>query len=123
MVYTYAMNNTTEHKEKLLAEKIKLETELATVGRRNPSQATDWEATEGDINLDPAEQGDVAAAMETFETNSAILNKLELRLQDVTKALESIDAGTYGICTVCGEAISSERLDANPAATTCTAHM
>lgn len=34
-------------------------------------------------------------------------------------ALAALDAGTYGICTACGEAIPAGRLASLPTATTC----
>jgi DnaK suppressor protein len=42
--------------------------------------------------------------------------KLISKIQD---ALARIDDGTYGICEVCGEDISSERLKARPVTTLC----
>jgi RNA polymerase-binding transcription factor DksA len=45
-----------------------------------------------------------------------VLNK---RYKDVTAALSRIEDGTYGICSISGKEIESERLDADPAATTC----
>ncbi|MCB2222928.1 MAG: TraR/DksA C4-type zinc finger protein [Actinobacteria bacterium] len=40
-------------------------------------------------------------------------------LDKVDQALEAIEAGTYGICDDCGEAIPVARLDALPYATRC----
>ncbi len=34
-----------------------------------------------------------------------------------------IEDGTYGVCTVSGEEIETERLEADPAAKTCKAHL
>ena len=38
-------------------------------------------------------------------------------------ALERIEKGTYGICEVGNEEIEEDRLNANPAARTCKAHL
>ncbi|WP_447946329.1 TraR/DksA family transcriptional regulator [Microbacterium lacticum] len=38
---------------------------------------------------------------------------------EVAAALERVDAGTYGICTVCGREIPAARLEARPSATMC----
>lgn len=38
---------------------------------------------------------------------------------EVGHALARVDAGTYGICVVCGRPIAPARLDARPFATTC----
>jgi RNA polymerase-binding transcription factor DksA len=52
-----------------------------------------------------------------------IIDQLEPQLNEVREALERIDKGTFGICTVGGEAIEKERLEAIPSARTCKAHM
>ncbi len=41
------------------------------------------------------------------------------RLRQVDEALARIDAGTYGICTRCGERIARDRLEALPEASLC----
>lgn len=111
------------YKEKLEQEKNKLEQELATVGQKNPSNASDWQGREPDLDTDPADEEELADAKEGFETNSAIVDQLEIRLLEVTTALGKIEVGTFGICTVCGEHIEEDRLNANPAAPTCKKHM
>ena len=113
-----------KHFKELLAKELKLlETELATVGRKNPENPADWEATEKDGEIDNAEEGDVAGGIETYETNIAIVGQLETRLKEVQNALQKIENGNYGKCEVCGENIEQDRLEANPAATTCKTHM
>jgi RNA polymerase-binding transcription factor DksA len=44
-------------------------------------------------------------------------------LNTVVHALGKIEAGTYGVCEVSGMDIEEDRLEANPAARTCKAHM
>jgi len=113
--------DTTQYKERLTAEKVKLEGDLASVGRKNPDNKGDWEAAAPEeMEADPS---DAATSMEEFGTNDAILTDLEKRLKDVNDALGRIAAGTYGTCEVSGEEIESDRLDADPAARTCKAHM
>lgn len=113
----------TEHFHALLeAETLRLEAELSTVGRRNPSNLNDWEplpqATEQES--DPI---DVAEKIEGYEDNTAILKDLEIRYNHVLAARTRITEGTYGVCSVCGEAIEEARLVADPAANTCMAHL
>jgi len=43
------------------------------------------------------------------------------RLRSVELALARLEAGTYGVCEVCGTAIPDGRLEARPTATTCVA--
>ena len=57
------------------------------------------------------------------ETTVAILADLEARYDAVLSALARIEEKKYGKCEVCGEAIEAARLEANPAATTCTTHL
>jgi DnaK suppressor protein len=51
----------------------------------------------------------------------ALVRQAEEHLAQVEAALERLDAGTYGVCLVCGRAIPPERLEVRPAATMCVA--
>lgn len=109
----------TEHfRKKLEEEKERLESEMGTVGRKNPAVPNDWEALPSEVGTesDLADQADVAMGM---ENNSAILADLEARYDTVLEALERIQENTYGKCEVCSEKIEEARLEADPAATTC----
>jgi RNA polymerase-binding transcription factor DksA len=48
-----------------------------------------------------------------------ILDDLETELRDVEHALQRLEDGSYGICEVCGDAISELRLEAKPATRVC----
>lgn len=112
-----------EHfKGRLSTEKETLEAELATVGRRNPSNPADWEPIPQEVGQesDPNDQADL---MEGLGENAAILTDLENRYNDVLAALARIENGTYGTCLVGGETIEADRLEAEPAARTCKAHL
>lgn len=112
-----------EHfRTRLTEEKATLEAELATVGRKNPSNPNDWEAVPEETGLE-ADPNDRADQMEEYGNNNAILKDLENRYNDVIAALARIENGTYGICTVSGEQIEEDRLEADPAASTSKAHM
>jgi len=113
-----------EYKQVLEKELESITEELKTVGRINPANSQDWEPTEGEHSVEnPAEPGEQADHIEEFEERTAILKELETRWNEVKTALERIDNNTYGTCEVCGEEIQKERLDANPAAQTCSKHM
>lgn len=113
-----------EHfKNKLEAEKKLLEKELETVGRRNPDNLSDWEATSIDKDTSQADENTVADSIEGYEDNVAIVNTLETRYQDLKSGLDKIEHGTYGLCQICGEEIDTERLEANPSARTCRTHL
>ena len=49
--------------------------------------------------------------------------KLFNLLQQVDAALERIDNGSYGICTVCHESIEEDRLQIDPLITVCLGHL
>jgi len=114
--------NTDDYKQRLTEEKNHLETQLGTLGRRNPSNPNDWEALPPETRQE-SDPNDAADLIEGYEANTAILKDLEIRYNGVLAALERIDAGTYGICTVSGEEIEAARLNADPAARTCKAHL
>ena len=116
-------NNTKRFEEKLRTELQTVEKELKTVGRKNPSNPADWEAKPDKMDVMPADSNEVADAIESYEENTGILKQLEIRFNEIKKALEKIDGGTFGVCETCREPIENERLEANPAATTCKAHM
>jgi RNA polymerase-binding transcription factor DksA len=116
------MNDITRFKERLEEEKTKLEGELQTVGRRNPSNPADWEAVPQETGME-ADPNDQADQMEHYGENAAILNDLEIRYNDVLAALSRIEKGTYGVCETGNEEIESERLNADPAARTCKEHL
>jgi RNA polymerase-binding transcription factor DksA len=110
------------YKQRLEEEKQKLESELQTVGRRNPSNPADWEAVPPDSGQE-ADPNDAADLIEGFEANTAILKELETRYNTVLASLARIEDGSYGICSLGGETIEEARLNADPTAATCKAHL
>jgi DnaK suppressor protein len=62
-----------------------------------------------------------AAASHVFEQQRdlALRDRSRMDLSRVEAALRSIDDGTYGTCTNCGNPIAAERLEAIPWAPTC----
>ena len=113
----------TEHfRKKLEAEKIKLESEMGKIGRRNPLVPNDWEPAplEENVESDIVDQADIIV---NRENDTAILADLEAHYDTILAALSRIEKGTYGKCDVCGSKIGEERLEADPAATTCIKHL
>ena len=109
-------------KQKLEAEKDKLESEMESVGRKNPRVPGDWESipSETGMESDLADQADIVMSR---ESNTAILADLEARYDMILSALKRIEKGTYGKCEVCGGTIEEARLTADPSATTCVEHL
>ncbi len=113
--------------ERDLKEELKLLTaELKSVGQINPNNPNDWVAKgneETNADDDHSDLNDNADDQEEFGERNAIVSDLEIRFNNVKKALQKIEDGVYGKCKICGELIEEARLNANPAATTCITHM
>ncbi len=114
--------DTAPFKKRLEEEKIRLESEMGSVGRPNPLVPGDWEPipTERGTEADIIDQADVVVSR---EENTAILADLEARYDYVLAALKRIEDGVYGVCEVGGEEIEEARLGADPAASTCILHL
>jgi RNA polymerase-binding transcription factor DksA len=65
-----------------------------------------------------ADSGQVTAERGEID---ALVGSLRDTLSDIDDALAKIDAGTYGLCEQCSEAIPDARLEAMPAARLCIA--
>ncbi len=115
--------DTEKFKKALEAEKETLLKELESIGRRNPSNPADWEATQGDAPSGGSDRNEGADGIEQYEEHTAILKELETRFNNVKRALLKLDEGGFGICEISGKEIELDRLEANPAARTCKAHM
>ncbi len=117
------MKNIEKFKEILTNQKAQLEVDLSGVGRRDPKNPNDWEATVTDLDILPADENDVADMFEELEENKALINALEAQLREVNSALEKIDTDKFGVCEVCDKEIEDDRMNANPSAKTCKEHM
>jgi RNA polymerase-binding transcription factor DksA len=114
--------NTDHFRERLIEEQTTLEAELQSVGRRNPENPNDWEALPQETGQE-SDPNDAADLITHYEDNTAILKDLEIRYNEVRAALAHIENGTYGTCVVSGDSIEEDRLEADPAASTCKEHM
>lgn len=114
---------TKKYREALEAEKARLEAELSTVARRNPQNPQDWDPIPEAHDDARSDENTNADALEELVNDEAIARQLETQLAEVEAALGRIEDGTYGVCSVAGEAIEEDRLAANPAASTCKAHL
>lgn len=99
-------------KEQLLAEKEEL---IASNALREQQPMEDVEG----VDNHPADQG-TELADEYVE--QALDEQRDEKLEKIDAALAAIEAGTYGSCSVCGEEIAYERLQALPTASTCITH-
>lgn len=112
-----------DYKAKLEEEKQRLTTELTTLGVQNPQAEEDWVPTPEDVARSEADPNIVADQSENWAERRGTLDALETRLNNVNRALKKIEAGTFGTCEISGEPIEEDRLEANPAARTCKAHI
>jgi RNA polymerase-binding transcription factor DksA len=103
-------------KKKLLAEQSQLEEDLGGISQKDPESAGGWEATSGGMEVDNADDNEVADKLEELEENAGVVSKLDRQLAEVKAALDRMEKGTYGICETCGKPIEIERLQANPSA-------
>jgi DnaK suppressor protein len=100
-------------KEKLLAEKARLESELGRFA--SATGEGNYETRMGDMGTDEDEN---ASEVEEYVDNLGLEQNLEAQLKDVRDALAKMEAGTYGVCEATGQAIETDRLVAYPAART-----
>lgn len=72
-------------------------------------------------NLDVGNDGFADSGQATEERGELLaqIEQARTRVHQVDEALERIDEGTYGVCTVCGQPIDSGRLEVRPLSVTC----
>lgn len=117
------MADTAKYKAQLEEMLATLTEELQQLGIHNPEVDADWQAVPRDVNVAEADPNDVADRVEDWDTRRATVAQLETRYNNIKRALKKIEDGTYGICELSGDPIEEDRLDANPAARTCKAHI
>jgi DnaK suppressor protein len=97
----------------LVAETAELRAEISEASAAYDRVLADGDQGTGD---DSADAGSI-----TFEREhelSLTANSRDLLAQN-DRALERLDAGTYGLCEICGNPIGKERLKAFPKVTLC----
>lgn len=103
-------------KEKLLKEKQQITEDLGRIAKPT-TKAGDYATNFNEIGKDEDAN---ASEVEEYTDNLALESTLEKQLKEVLDALEKIEVGTYGKCENCDAEIPLERLQAYPAAKTCT---
>lgn len=111
-----------KYKTILEEEKAHLTEELSTIGHRNPKNKNDWEADPDTLGMSDS-RDEVAERFEELGERQATEDTLEKRLANVELALGKIESGNFGICEIGGEPIEVDRLEINPSARTCKAHI
>jgi len=74
---------------------------------------------EQESESEPADEMDSARTTAEIETHAGLIARAEEKLRYLDEAFVRLDAGKYGLCLECGEAIPLERLMAIPFASYC----
>ena len=93
------------------------ERQVAALERAHAGIVAASEASNADDEHDPE------GATIAFERQqvAALLEAARRAREDLVRALDRVEAGTYGTCESCGGSIGAERLEARPGARTCIA--
>lgn len=105
-----------EIKASLLAQKKQITNDLTDVSRKDSHEADNRSAQFPEYGDKPDEN---AQEISDFSTTVMAQKVLEKSLEDINKALDRIEKGTYGICKYCGKSIGEKRLQARPTAGAC----
>jgi RNA polymerase-binding protein DksA len=106
----------TDFGERLRSERDELSEQLTTI--EDQSFATTQSDLSGDVGVDD-ESADAGTA--TFEREKELSIEQNVRdlIAKIERALKRIDAGTFGVCEICGKPIEKARLKALPYADLC----
>lgn len=79
---------------------------------------------EGEYEVIPKEYGDSedenSEEVSDMLEDGTTLSMLENEIDQIDKALDKIEEGSYGKCSKCGDQIEEKRLEFNPSATHCS---
>ena len=117
------MKDVAYYQKILEEERDKLAVELNRLGKADPSKPGDWDVKAPEMDIMTADENELADRTEAIHIDSIVLDELEIRHANIERALHKVEEGAFGTCEVCEAQIEEDRLDANPAARTCKAHM
>lgn len=89
----------------------------AEISRGEDARAAEARSTQEEKGGEAHEYEERAQDLEKKEIYQALHDVDQRRLENITRALQKIEDGTYGLSDASGAAISEERLLANPEAT------
>ncbi len=102
-------NRLTQERARIQGDLTNLDAEIATLGMGQQTEGGGAGNHLADDATDIAEQ----------ERDLALIGTLQERMREVDRALERLEAGTYGICDNCNQPIPPERLEARPFSALC----
>jgi RNA polymerase-binding transcription factor DksA len=103
-------------RRRLEAERSRLEQVRAGVTSDLDEEMAGSEEELSSIDQHPADSG---TELENRTETLALLQQVTADLDEVAEAFTRLEQGIYGMCTVCGEPVDDERLDALPAVRAC----
>jgi len=106
-----------ELKEKLELNRDSIKKELESFATEDPNLKHNWDAKYP--NSEDGDKDDKADEVQEYDNKLSLEYSLELKLKDVSMALDKIAEGKYGFCENCKKEISEDRLLACPEAKTC----
>ncbi len=102
-------NRLNQERARIQGDLDNLDAEIATLGMGQQTEGGGAGNHLADDATDIAEQ----------ERDLALIGTLQERMREVDRALERLEAGTYGICDNCNQPIPPERLEARPFSALC----
>jgi len=110
-----------ELKQKLKDQKLSLETELGKFANKDKELKGDWDTKfpEGGTSTGGNALEEAADQVTEYSNLLPVEHNMELRIQDINKALDKIKKGNYGKCENCGKDIPEARLEIYPEAKVC----
>ena len=106
-----------ELKVALEKEKLAIEKELESFAEKDSTIKGNWDTKR--INTEDTDMEEKADEVEEYDNLLSLEHSLELKLKDVSLALEKMGKSAYGKCEKCGKEIEQERLMACPEAKLC----
>lgn len=97
----------------LLAEKTKLDKEMAKFSKKNAEDGDTAFPDYGD------KEDENAAEVADYVVNLSLEENLAKSLRDTNKSIERLKKGEYGICKYCKKPIEEKRLLARPTSSSC----
>jgi len=106
-------------KAKLEKEKKEIEEMLRGFAQKSKKVEGDWDTKFPDFRAKGA-LDEEADEVEEYTSLLPIERTLEVKLQNIERALEKIKKGKYGRCELCKKEIEEKRLEFMPEAKTCS---
>lgn len=106
-------------KERLLADKVRLERDLEDLAKKDPQNPSHYEPTYPEFG--GSSEDDNSAEVANYADEISLVKRLEDELRDTVHALTAIEGGTYGTCKYCQKEIDMKRLEARPTSSACIA--